>query len=201
MLRIDEKHLREFAIPNVVGVIITTNHKSDGIFLPPDDRRHYVAWSELDRTMFEEGYWEKLWKWYDAGGIDIVAHYLKTLDLSAFDPKAPPPQTAAFFEIANASRTPEDAELADALDVLGRPDAVTIIQVQLASKSQDFVEFLKDRRNSRKIPHRFEDCDYVPVRNPDAKDGLWKVNGRRQAIYARNDLDAAQRLAAAKALT
>ena len=46
-LRVDEKHLREHYILNCVGVIITTNHKTDGIFLPPDDRRHFVAWSDL----------------------------------------------------------------------------------------------------------------------------------------------------------
>ena len=26
------------------GVIMTTNHKAGGLYLPPDDRRHYVAW-------------------------------------------------------------------------------------------------------------------------------------------------------------
>jgi hypothetical protein len=26
------------------GVIFTSNHKTDGLFLPPDDRRHFVAW-------------------------------------------------------------------------------------------------------------------------------------------------------------
>ena len=35
--------------PNVCGVIITTNHKTDGIYLPADDRRHYVAWSDLTK--------------------------------------------------------------------------------------------------------------------------------------------------------
>ena len=45
-LLVDEKHLREYYIPNVCGVIISTNHKTNGIFLPPEDRRHYVAWSE-----------------------------------------------------------------------------------------------------------------------------------------------------------
>ncbi|MBT1511784.1 PriCT-2 domain-containing protein [Bradyrhizobium sp. SRL28] len=201
VLRIDEKHRNEYAIPNVCGVIITTNHKSDGIFLPPDDRRHFVAWSDFDKSAFSPAYWNELWQWYGKGGLDVVAHYLATLDLSDFDPKAPPPQTPAFFEIANASRTPEDAELADALDEMGWPDAVTIFQVQVASKSNDFVEFLKDRRNSRKIPHRFESCDYTPVRNPDAKDGLWRIRGRRQVIYARSGLDAEKRTAAAKALT
>jgi hypothetical protein len=30
-----------------------------------------------------------------------------------------------------------------------------------------------------------EECGYVAVRNEAAKDGLWKVDGKRQAIYAR----------------
>ena len=41
VLRCDEKNLREYSILNCCGVIITTNHKADGIFLPADDRRHY----------------------------------------------------------------------------------------------------------------------------------------------------------------
>ena len=116
VLRIDEKNRDEYAIPNVGGVIITTNHKADGIYLPADDRRHFVAWSDLDKSDFTAEYWNELWHWYDNGGCQVVAHYLLNLDLSAFNPKAPPPQTDAFLEIVNASRSPEDAELADALD-------------------------------------------------------------------------------------
>ena len=48
---------------------------------------------------------------------------LHELDLSDFDPKAPPPKTPAFWDIVDANRAPEDAELADVLDKLGNPDA------------------------------------------------------------------------------
>jgi hypothetical protein len=44
VLRCDEKNLREHNVMNVMGVIVTTN-KKDSLFLPADDRRHYVAWS------------------------------------------------------------------------------------------------------------------------------------------------------------
>jgi len=47
VLRVNEKHLREYYVMNCCGVIITTNHKADGIYLPADDRRHFVAWSSL----------------------------------------------------------------------------------------------------------------------------------------------------------
>ena len=52
VLRVDEKHLREYSVFNVCGVIITTNHKTDGIYLPADDRRHFVAWSTLSKDDF-----------------------------------------------------------------------------------------------------------------------------------------------------
>jgi hypothetical protein len=188
VLRVDEKHLREYSVFNVCGVIITTNHKTDGIYLPADDRRHYVAWSPVSRDAFSEEYWTRLYGWYQLGGIGHVAAYLRTLDLSGFNAKAPPPKTAAFWDIVSANSTPEDAELADALDQLGRPEATTIASIALATADEDFRLFLTDRRNSRKIPHRLEQCGYAPVRNDGAADGLFKVNRKRCVVYARHDL-------------
>ena len=65
----------------------------------------------------------------------------------------------------------------------------------------DFADYLKDRKNSRRIPHRFEACGYTPVRNPDADDGLWRINARRQVIYARTTLSIRDRIAAAQKCT
>ena len=59
VLRVDEKHLREYYVFNVLGLIITTNHKTDGIYLPADDRRHYVAWSNLTKEDFTPGILER----------------------------------------------------------------------------------------------------------------------------------------------
>jgi hypothetical protein len=177
MLLVDEKHVREYSIPNVCGIIITSNHKTDGIYLPADDRRHYVAWSELTKDDFQEGYWRELCRWYDSGGNGCVAAYLAQLDLSGFDAKAPPPKTQAFWEIVDSSRSPEDAEMQDAIDHLGvpNPDALTIAQLKSCPSSESFADYLKDRKNSRRIPHRLESCGYVAVRNDNAKDGLWKM--------------------------
>ncbi len=62
---------------------------------------------------FIKGYWNELWGWYAKGGDRHVAAYLAELDISSFDPKAPPPKTPAFWDIVDANRSPEDAELAD----------------------------------------------------------------------------------------
>jgi hypothetical protein len=201
VIRVDEKNLREHPVLNCTGVIITTNHKTDGIYLPADDRRHYVASSDLTSENFPQEYWESLWAWYDEGGFQHVAAYLQTLDLSAFDPKTPPLKTEAFWNIVNANQPPEDGELADALDLLDNPPAVSISEiVRVAggnSEKSSLVGFLTERKNSRAIPHRMEACGYAFIRNKDRKDGLWLIAGNRKVIYARSDLSVpAQHLAA-----
>ena len=85
----------EHLIMNCCGVIITTNYR-DGLYLPADDRRVYVAWSEESKEEFEQDYFKHLYGWYRVGGMQHVAAYLMQLDLSAFDPKAPPPKSEAF---------------------------------------------------------------------------------------------------------
>jgi len=42
-----------------------------------------------------------------------------------------------------------------------------------------------------------ERCGYIACRNPDAKDGLWVINGRRQTLYAKAGLKPEERLQAA----
>jgi hypothetical protein len=63
-----------------------------------------------------------------------------------------------------------------------------------SSSDPSFAEWLRDRKNARRIPHRMEECGYVAVRNPDATDGRWKMNGRRQAVYTRSELSQRERL-------
>lgn len=207
MLRVDEKHLREYPILNCCGVIITTNHKTDGIFLPAEDRRHFVAWSDLTKEdpKFQGAYWENLWAWYAGGGIGHVAAYLRARNIGGFDAKAPPPKTAAFWAIVDSSRSPEEPELADLIDYLGNPAALTLRKLQeaaSATNSHDFADWLKDRKNRRVIPHRLEKSGYVPVRNPDAaSDGHWKIGGVRQAVYASKTLAPSDQIARARELT
>jgi hypothetical protein len=200
MLRVDEKNLREYHVPNVCGVIITTNHKTDGLHLPAGDRRHYVAWSPRTKEEFPEGYFQTLYRWYDNGGDGHVAAHLDRLDLSGFNPKAPPPLTPAFWEIVDAARAPEDAELSDLLDRLGNPNAVPTSRLMSAA-DEGFRLWLTDRKNRRAIGHKMNDSGYTTIRNADAKDGLWRVNNKREVIYAKKELSVSERLRAASRVT
>ena len=127
-------------------------------------------------------------------------------DLSRFNPKAPPRKTNAFWSIVDANRSPEEGELADALDALAAtldkenkqaqemspdkwPDAVTVMDIRRCANG-DLQEWLYDRNNRRKTPHRMEKVGYVPVRNPDANDGAWKIKkyNARHTIYVKKTL-------------
>lgn len=200
VLRIDEKNLREYPIQNVCGVIITTNHKTDGLFLPADDRRHYVAWSELGPEDVGGDYFPDLYAWFSEGGTAHVAAWLQAHSLRGWNPKAPPTKTPAFWAIVDASRTPEDAEMADAITTHGEPDALTVPLLASLPTPKDFSDWLTDRKNSRQIPHRLEKCGYVAVRSSTAADGMWVVETKRRVVYAKSSLSMPSRYEAAKLL-
>jgi hypothetical protein len=199
VIRVDEKHLREHYVFNVVGLIITTNHK-DGIFLPAEDRRHYVAWSRLRKEDFTPEYWDQLWAWYESGGRKHVAAYLAEFDLSEFNPKAPPPKTEAFWDIVHIGGAPEDRELADVIEQLCNPDAF-ILPDLIAEAPAMTAAWLQEPKNRRAIPHRLGQCGYVSVHNPDSNgDGRWRVGGANQTIYAKHKLSPLERQKAAQKL-
>ena len=200
VLRVDEKNLREHSIINCLGVILTTNYKTNGIYLPSEDRRHFVAWSDCQLEDFSKSYFSNLWCWYETEkGYNHVTAYLSELDISSFDPKAAPPKTQAFWDIVESYRAGEDAELQDVLDRLGNPIIVTAKQVATAA-GQVFFCWLTDRKNRKQLPHRFENCGYEKIINENAKDGLWKILDERQVIYGQKDVDLRTKLAAAAEL-
>lgn len=191
VLRCNEKNLREHYVVNCCGVIITMNRK-DSLHLVPDDRRHYVAWSNLTQGDFTDQYWDEIYQWYskDRGYNHVIAH-LRSVDLSKFNANAPPKKTPVFWEIVEANAPPEDSDLADILEEMGSPDAVTLQAVMDRAKSNTssgFYDWIGDRKNRRAIPHRMGNCGYVPIRNTMAKDGGWVVKKKRQVIYAKSML-------------
>jgi hypothetical protein len=215
-LVVDEKNLKEHRIQNVVAPILTTNYRTDGLYLPADDRRHYVAWSDATRADFDSepgkndasAYFTSLWNWYqEEGGFEDVAAYLMDLDVSGFNPKAPPFKTPAFWAIVDAGRSSEESEIADLLDKMSNPPAVTIHG--LAAEADDDLEsFLKDRKNRKATSHKLAAVGYEQIRNDVADDGLWRVKvstltgveAKRMAIYALTTLPVPDRMKAAKRL-
>jgi hypothetical protein len=191
-LLIDEKNTHPYYIQNLTGVVYTTNHKVSGMYLAPDDRRHLVAWSAREMSDFQPSYseyFDRLWGSYGNGGIEGIASYLHGLDVSGFNPKAPPPKTDAFHEIVMASRNWEANDLGDVLNRFGNPAIVTLDDLcDMTVVDEQTIEWIKDRRNRRVMPRWFEACDYIIVKNHTHKQGLWHIKGKQQMVYGRKDL-------------
>lgn len=183
VLRCNEKHLREHYVFNCVKVIITSNHSLNSIYLPPEDRRYFVCKSEVGPEDFEEGFWTDLWKWYQGEGFKHCNSFLRSRDLSRYDPKAPPRKTEAFKQIVSSNMAPQSEELAGILDDLQNPIVVTIDQIESAADF-DFREWLNEPKNKQNLVYRLSDAGYTKVLT-DAKDNRFVIGGKRQFVYGR----------------
>jgi hypothetical protein len=200
VLLIDEKNIREYPIPNVLAAIITTNHRTDSLYLPPDDRRHHCLWSDCKKEHFSETYWNKLWGWYTGGGLEHVAAFLRARDLSGFNPKKPPEKTEAFWAICDNGRSPEEGEFHDALEGLGWPAAITLDEITNSPTIGLLGGWLTERKNARAIPHKFEACGYIALRNTGTTDGRWKIGGKNKVVYVRKELSREEKYEAVECL-
>jgi hypothetical protein len=199
-ITVNEKYIAHCEILNVCG----------------GNRRNYVLWSERRPGDFKPEdfqpkefipqqanptYWDWMWDWYENGGYAHVAVYLEQLDISKFNAKAPPPKTEAFWAIVNANRPREENELAELLIAMGQPPATTLALMEAAPiSSMKLRDWLNDSRNRRVVPKHMKTAGYESVHNPDSGNGLWKINGVKQVVYAREEFTVSQRIDAARDL-
>jgi hypothetical protein len=219
VLSVVDKYIRQHPVIDVVGFIITTNFKVRGLYLPADDARHYIAWCNLTRAdigaklgfkvsddplvkdELEEKYFVPLYQWYASGGFEAVAAYLATLDLSDFSPTAPPPKTAAWFEIVDAYADPKESRLAGVLEMLGNPPAVSVREVSEAADRSNVELEWSSGKGRNQVAADFEVAEYVHQRNPATAKGRWVVGPKERRndvrIYVQAKLTPKERLAAA----
>lgn len=192
MLTCNDKYIAQHPVLNVCRGIMTTNHLIDGIYLPPEDRRHYCAWSDAEKLSEDES--NAIWEWYAAGGLDIVANYLATLDLTAvgWNRTAPPPQTAWWHMLVEGGKPAEDERFNDALDKLGRPDWLTLAMV--AGAGSELAGWMGAPGNKRKVEREMDKAGYRKFPNPHDKRGRWFLDGARVPVYRRMDVRASDLL-------
>lgn len=200
VLMVDEKHRKEYAIPNKCGVIFTSNHPTDAIYLPSDDRRHYVAASKANKEMFTGDYWADLWDWYGAGGLGHAVAYLQGVELATFNPKAPPPLTPAFWALVSSGEAPEDGDLRDLIAAVGSPIVLTLDDL-IEKADCRMLEELRSPAKRRQWQHRLGRAGYLPVRNPGTSDGRWKIDGKNRAVYGQQSGTYAQHCEAIGAIS
>ena len=89
-LKINEKFLPNFVIPDCVNYLFNSNH-SDAFHVDQEDRRyfiHEITGPPAARAMYEAGH-----KWLHGDGPSALFYHLKTLPLGKFNPREKPPDT------------------------------------------------------------------------------------------------------------
>jgi len=205
-LTVNEKHLRQYRILNSLNLVQMAN-EMEAMYWPRDDRRNYALWSDVTHENKQpDDYFIGLHKgYYEVGGNEAVADYLLTVDISDFNPKAPPPRTTTWHTIAGMSQAHGTSEVANAIEKVSRKIAkeqgitlkdgepappVAAITIDMLKETGDPViyDWLRDRSNTKAIGYRLRDCGYVRVENPNDGNGYWFIKGKKQVVYARRDL-------------
>ena len=125
MLRINIKYVPQYYIAERHrGDRSRPTIRIDGLYLPPDDRRHYVGGTEITKEDFEkkDPILAEFWRGTRAAGSPTWWPICRVRP-AAFDPKKPPEKTAAFWRMVDSGVASEVPELRDALDRLGKKDA------------------------------------------------------------------------------
>lgn len=216
MLIIADKGVKEYPILNAVLPILTTNHLTDGLFIPPTDRRIDLIWSPSRQHKFTKEFWIAYFDRIKGinGDADHIAAFLMTRDVSKFNPGEPPIKTAAWHEAVNANRPAGDSELNDLLDHMAvdwemetglltpRPYAVTLEQLRRHPKVTQILRTLfSDHGKARTAIHRLATAHYGSFNNPDRpSDGQFKINGRSQSIYVWSELSPDEKATAVRDL-
>lgn len=186
-LMCNDKFIKKHQVLNVLRLFITTNHAIDGLYIDPEDRRHYCAWSDAKKMTEEES--SEIWRWYDAGGMDYVANYLSTFDLNAegWNRGAPPFRTAWWHQLVDGGRPAEDERFKDAIEKLGKPEWITLPKIAEAG-GLELAGWMQQAGNKRKVEREMDRAGYRKFPNPQELRGRWYVDNQRTAIYRRSDV-------------
>jgi hypothetical protein len=196
-LECNEKHKGQYPVANVLRLILTTNYQTDGLHMDPNDRRHYCAWSDAEKMSESDAM--AMWAWYEAGGLEAVAFYLRGVELKArgFNRTAPPLRTDWWHQLVAGGASNEEDRFSDALDKLGRPEWATLPMVAEAG-GPDLGGWMKHPGNNRKVEREMVKAGYQRLPNADDKRGRLYVQGVRQIVYRRSDIPAKNLLAQLK---
>jgi hypothetical protein len=109
---VNEKGRHPYPAVNRLSVLGFSNERVS-LSLSADDRRWMVLWSEAGILPQQEA--RALWQWYQAGGLDCVAYWLRQRDVSNFSPGDRPPVTDAKTVMMEGGLSAGEALLAEAM--------------------------------------------------------------------------------------
>lgn len=185
-ITINPKYGQKYSMRMFCGVIMTTNHLSNGIFIPEGDRRYDVidCASKREMGMTEEElklHFEELWEWFELGrGAENIAAYLTQRDISKFSANSGQRKTEAHKTVV-AQGFSGDYWLTDIIDELGSPIALRLDWIM----DRAIAKGMKEHEVRAKISHALDRSEYSKLRNKDSADGRWTINKVKRVVYSK----------------
>jgi hypothetical protein len=183
---INPKYGQKYSVRMYCGVIITSNHLANGIYIPEDDRRYDVidCATMQDMGLTEEDarreYFSELWAWFYAGGATHIAAYLHERDISGFSAANGQRKTDAHKTVV-AGGMHGDQWLDDIIDELGYPKSIRsdwILTKAIANGE-------KESDIKRKLANSMSRSGYQMHRDPQRRDGRWKIGNKLVTVFCK----------------
>lgn len=192
-MTINPKYGQKYSVKMYCGVIITTNHLANGIYIPEGDRRYDVIASAtalemgLDTEEKKREYFSELWDWFLTGGAHHVAAYLATRNVTDWSASNGQRKTAAHRTVVVSGQSGDHwlidviDQIKDALDV----DELNCVRsdwvIELASRSGE----MKPAEVRGRLNNSMKRIGFIP--HPAATgDGRFKF-GKVRTVVFRNE--------------
>lgn len=176
-LQINAKNVPEFNIQNYTNILACSNH-DDVASLDHDDRRMFSWISHAEKQ--PQDFYSNLYAWFFEGdGLGIVLHHLLQRDLSGFNPKMAPPQTAGRDRLIANSQSEAENFLSDALESVSPP---FVTDLCTASDVLRFLRVQQIRCTDAEVRRFLRQCGAHSL-------GQCRVNGARPNLWAVRNIE------------
>ncbi len=186
--QVNPKYGQKYFVRMHCGVVLTTNHLADGIYIPQDDRRYDVMECAtlvkmgLGDEVVRREYFTDLWEWFLQGGDNHVAAYLSEKELSSFSASNGQRKTEAHKTIV-AGGMSSDSWLDDILSDMNYPQALRVDWIIIKAVAAGE----KDGNVKRRLSNSMGRLGYIMLRSKN-KDGRWKISGKKVTVYVKPGL-------------
>lgn len=180
-LPMELKHAQVTYTKNCLRAVLTTNDHLT-MHIPIEDRRLFVMHSTLDRSWAPEGYFDSLWGWFRAGGLERCVAWLAARDLRAFRPEAEPPVTEGKRQIQASTAHTRTNPIGEAFwDWVGEGEPPAVwFPGDLLEREFDDLEALRGALRAKSLHYRIADLGYKVVPPPNGtREWAWKEGANR----------------------
>ena len=182
---VNEKYMKQKEVPNLANFVFLSNLDAP-LLIERADRRFFVIDSPAEKR--DPEFWSQFYAWWKSN-LGVVRGYFDSVDLSDFQPDAPPPETEAKERLKRHSETPFVQELRTLIEDHCYPfngDVFTIDEVQAALKHRGL-----RRETFSKLVVALKEIGCVPLKQirlgGNARPSVWACRNIEQWSEAMPD--------------